>query len=491
MESNFLKGIMSLSAAVLHQFSLYPLFMMSNIVPFMVSYLYHIQKESSPDNKSSLTQNDGYFIHPIMELSMSICCFFGGIVEHYLGPRLVILLGAFSIAFGDFLFTISKNIIFDYFINIFFGIGFAIAMTAAVKNASKYFPNKRGLVNALAGGFGGNLGSSFFNLIIKYFVSKGDFPNNDDNDMYKKSTAKNYKTFFYIHAGVILGIAIISCFSLVPFEDLNNVSSTIEKLDNKDNNEEDNNNNGNDESGENNVDYKKGLKLILTNRRIYQLLFIFLFTSFLQGFIFTVGFNYGTMAHGDKTQSEIGGDEMSIIFMLTSLISSLMGPLFGFIYDKIGFKITLILIDGISIINGLLISLAVRWGVIFYGISIILNGCLNGGAFSMILPYVGKIYGFNYAGELYGFVVLSTGISSIISASIYYVISYFSLDKSNNDGTYLIIFICGAVLNLFAIILSILESNEPFDFNENNQNDNNNESKNLLTSSTKGESKAE
>ena len=180
MGSSNINGIFSLISAILHQFSLYPLFMMSNIVPFMVSYLYHIKKESSPDNKSSLSQNDGYFIHPIMELSMSICCFFGGMAEHYLGPRLVILLGAFSIGLGDFLFIISKNITLDFFINIFFGIGFAISMTAAVKNASKYFPNKRGLVNAVSGGFGGNLGSSFFNFVIKLFVSKGDYPNNDD-----------------------------------------------------------------------------------------------------------------------------------------------------------------------------------------------------------------------------------------------------------------------------------------------------------------------
>ena len=151
MGSSNINGIFSLISAILHQFSLYPLFMMSNIVPFMVSYLYHIKKESSPDNKSSLSQNDGYFIHPIMELSMSICCFFGGMAEHYLGPRLVILLGAFSIGLGDFLFIISKNITLDFFINIFFGIGFAISMTAAVKNASKYFPNKRGLVNAVSG----------------------------------------------------------------------------------------------------------------------------------------------------------------------------------------------------------------------------------------------------------------------------------------------------------------------------------------------------
>ena len=186
MKSNIAQ-ILSLISAILHQFSLYPLFMMSNIIPFMISYLYHLQKESSSDNKSSLTQNDGYFIHPIMSLSMSICCFYGGMVEHYLGPKIVIILGGISISIGDVLFILSKNIILDYFINIFFGVGFAIAMTAAVKNASKYFPNKEGLVNSIAGGFGGNLGSSFFNLIIKYIVSKGDYPDNDDNDMYKKS----------------------------------------------------------------------------------------------------------------------------------------------------------------------------------------------------------------------------------------------------------------------------------------------------------------
>ena len=478
MKSKFINGILSLISAILHQFSMYPLFMMSNIIPFMISYLYHIQKESSPDNKSSLTQNDGYFIHPIMELAMSICCFFGGMAEHYLGPRLVILIGGFCIVLGDFLFIISKYLILDFFVNIFFGIGFAIAMTAAVKNATKYFPTKAGLINSVAGGFGGNLGSSFFNLIIKYCVSKGDFPDNNDNNMYKKSTAENYKIFFYIHGGVVLGIAIISSLLLVPFYENEESSDIIENT-----NENKNENLVKNEQKENsNQNYKSGLKIILTNRRIYQLLFIFLFTSFLQGFIFTVGFNYGTMDHGND--SKIGGDEMSIIFMLTSLISSAMGPLFGIIYDKIGFKLTIIIIDSISVINGILISLTVRLGVIFYGISIILNGCLNGGAFSMIFPYVSKIYGFNYASELYGFVVLSTGISSMISASVYYIISHFLSDKNNNDVTYFIIFIIGAVLNTLAIIIAIFEKEEPFDTNK-NENDNEKKDEKKLTNSLK------
>ena len=480
MKSQLGNSIMSLIAAILHQFSLYPLFMMSNIIPFMISYLYHVQKESSPDNKSSITQDDGYFIHPIMELAMSICCFFGGIVEHYLGPRLVILIGGACIVLGDVVFIISKNLILDFFVNILFGIGFSVAMTAAVKNATKYFPTKAGLINSVAGGFGGNLGSSFFNLIIKYCVSKGDFPNNEDNNMYKKSTAENYKIFFYIHGGVVLGIAIISSLLLVPYKEDPQTTETIENTNkdpqsteniqnsNKDPQSTENIQNSNDEQNkkneEKNKTYKSDLKKIFTDRRIYQLLFIFLFTSFLQGFIFTVGFNYGTLDHG--TSTKIGGDEMSIIFMLTSLISSGMGPLFGLIYDKIGFKYTMVIIDSISIANGILISFMVKWGVVLYGISIILNGCINGGAFSMIFPYCSKIYGFNYAGELYGFVVLSTGISSMISASVYYIISKYSSENVNNDTTYLIIFIIGAVLNLVAIIIALFQKDEPFFKNE-------------------------
>ena len=339
MTSNSFNGVRSFIAAIIHQFSLYPLFMMSNIIPFMISYLYHIQKESSPDNKSSLTQNDGYFIHPIMELIMSICCFFGGIVEHYLGPRLVILIGGFCIALGDLLFIVSRNLIFYFFINIFFGIGFAISMTAAVKNATKYYPAKAGLINAVAGGFGGNLGSSFFNLIIKYCVSKGDYPNNEDNDMYKKSTAQNYKIFFYIHGGIAIGFAIISSILLVPFKNevkAKLIENAIEETEKEEEEEKEK---------EKNKNYKSGLKLIFSKIRIYKLLFIFLFTSFLQGFIFTVGFNFGTMDHGND--KKIGGDDM-------------------------------------------------RWGVYVYAISIILNGCINGGAFSMIFPYVSKIYGFIY-----------------------------------------------------------------------------------------------
>ena len=153
---------------------------------------------------------------------------------------------------------------------------------------------------------------------------------------------------------------------------------------------------------------------------------------------------------------------MSIIFMLMSLVSCFIGPLFGAIYDKLGFKKTMILLNIISVINGSLIFVTVRLGVIFYGISIIFNGCLNSGAFSMIFPYVSKIFGFHYAGELYGIVVLSVGISSILSSSIYYIFS--KVIKTENDVSYLLVFCIGIILNIISIVFTYREKEEPFSF---------------------------
>lgn len=91
----------------------------------------------------------------------------------------------------------------------------------------------------------------------------------------------------------------------------------------------------------------------------------------------------------------------------------------------------------------------------------------------MIFPNVSKIYGFNYAGELYGFVVLSTGVSSMISSSIYYTLSHFSEKKS--EKAYLIIFITGAVCNIIAGILSLFVKNKKFEFSDNDNDINKNE----------------
>ena len=74
---------------------------------------------------------------------------------------------------------------------------------------------------------------------------------------------KIIKIFFYIHRGLILGIGIISSLLLVPFKETEKTSGLIEDLSKREENKKDN-------KEESNEIYKKGLKIILTNMRIYK-----------------------------------------------------------------------------------------------------------------------------------------------------------------------------------------------------------------------------
>ena len=58
--------------------------------------------------------------------------------------------------------------------------------------------------------------------------------------------------------------------------------------------------------------------------------------------------------------------------------------------------------------------------------------------------------------------VLSVGISSILSSSIYYIFS--KVIQTENDASYLLIFILGIILNMIAIVMIYFEKEEPFSF---------------------------
>ena len=53
-------------------------------------------------------------------------------------------MGYVGLALGDALFNFSKILIFDFFIIIFFGIGFGVSIIPELKNVTKYFPKEKG-----------------------------------------------------------------------------------------------------------------------------------------------------------------------------------------------------------------------------------------------------------------------------------------------------------------------------------------------------------
>ena len=92
-----------------------------------------------------------------------------------------------------------------------------------------------------------------------------------------------------------------------------------------------------------------------------------------------------------------------------------------------------------------------------YAILIILRGNLTTGSFALIFPHVSKVFGFKYAGEMYGIVVLSTGISSLIASLL---LNVFGIRKNYNSCFK--VFYIGSGLNLIGILLAFFETDEKF-----------------------------
>ena len=75
----------------------------------------------------------------------------------------------------------------------------------------------------------------------------------------------------------------------------------------------------------------------------------------------------------------------------------------------------------------------------------------------MIYPHVSKVFGFKYAGEMYGIVVLSTGISSLIASLL---LHFFGI-RTNYEPCFNVFYI-GSGLNLIGVILAFFETDEKF-----------------------------
>ena len=196
------------------------------------------------------------------------------------------------------------------------------------------------------------------------------------------------------------------------------------------------------------------LEIILKHWRIYFILLIFFCTCFVQGFIMTVGFTYGS-EFVIKNNRGLGSQKMGIVFTIMSLTGCVIGPIWGFIHDKLEFQKTLMLVNILSMCNSALIGVTNR-NIISFGFSVVFNGSLNSGAFSMIFPHVSKVFGFKYAGEMYGIVVLSTGISSLIASILLRV----AFSKSVELCIY--VFYIGSFLNLVGFGLCFFENDEKF-----------------------------
>ena len=157
------------------------------------------------------------------------------------------------------------------------------------------------------------------------------------------------------------------------------------------------------------------------------------------------------------------GVETSILQTIGTLnfIMSMLGtPFFGFLSDKIPFRILFTIVSAFTSVVGFLFcytfSVPILFMVMVCGMNFVLGGYIA------VLPtHYMKVFGMKYYVEVGGVV----GFANVIMGPICAFFAYF-VENGVDDKlfAYRIIFITGASLNIVSLVLSIFESDDEFDY---------------------------
>ena len=142
----------------------------------------------------------------------------------------------------------------------------------------------------------------------------------------------------------------------------------------------------------------------------------------------------------------------------SSIIQMIVTPLFGYLSDKLPFRLMKVTLSLINTIVGFLFYSSFT-NVDYFIILILVNGFAFHGAFTLNEPHYMKVFGMKHFIEIAGIV----GLSSVIMGPIISIFA-FTIEKNfkdNLDTAYKFMFLSGASLNIVDVVLSLFETDDP------------------------------
>lgn len=334
-------------------------------------------------------------------------------------------------------------------------------------NTCRYYPKKRGLVTGIIGAFG-NIGSSLYNFLGSTIINPEQVKAGDGG-FFPYEIAYRFKYYLYMKIGSIALLSTLALLFIFQYKEEYNYP----KVENNDiqgilkpNEEEINNQEVNAQNGElihefpeenqqiSKEQYKNNLKKIIKSRKLWFLFSLFFTVSFGINMISTTFMTFGTK---EKIDTEILTYTSTIYF----LGSCLFGFTWGVIYDKVGFRICILIVSGI----GAIVSSSIYFSKdipYLFSVLVILNGGISSGMFSILFPHILTVFSHTYATEVYGIISIAFGSSSVISGVYAFVITQIMTDVDMKS--YIYAYIVGGVLSIVGFIFGLFETDTVFNY---------------------------
>ena len=157
---------------------------------------------------------------------------------------------------------------------------------------------------------------------------------------------------------------------------------------------------------------------------------------------------------------EIETNKLQLIGTLNFVMCMIGTPFFGFLSDKIPFRILFTVISAVTSLIGFVFCYSFDFPVLF--MLLVCGIFFNLGGYTAVLPtHYMKVFTMKYYVEIGGVI----GLANVIMGPICAFFAYF-VENGVDDKifAYRIIFITGAAMNIVSLVISIFESDEEFDY---------------------------
>ena len=311
------------------------------------------------------------------------------------------------------------------------------------KNLCYYYPERKGLIISC---------TKFIMIIIGAFISVyGEKLINPSKIVLKKGEifypleiSINYIKFYKIALFIIPITSLLSA-CLVQKHDqlLDNSNLIINQEDDEIENKKLKNGN-----------YAKNFKASILNNPIWNI-------SFMAALIlFSIDFSESTFRVYGALVS-FNGTIIQYSSLLIGLAYIIFEPLWGIIYDKFSFNITIKIICICSIIHSAILSIFIQSNLIYF-ICILIGSIIISGFNTVFQSYMMKIYGMKYFLEIGGILGITSSIFNIFKAILSFLVSKYYNTGNELQIPYRIIYIVGIFLAISGFCFGMKENDNGF-----------------------------
>ena len=506
-------GILSIIGSVFHKLVTTPMMIFGGFSTYMISYLRYYQEA----NENPISLNYTYFIMPIISITMGFGIPFSGVLEFKLGTKLAIVYSSLFLILSSVIQYFSKRIVLNLFAIFIYAVGASLSVALTGKNACMYFPTRRGMISGILALISSAFSSALNILGEKIIIN----PNSIDpiNSYYIYDVSKNIRNYFLFQIGMVFVFTIICILFIVQYNTKNGTQKTKNKKDKKDDNlidkdtdkkeplmpeEKDSQEKGGEEKKEveknkeeievneekkevinnkeeinvneekkesqpinNNELYDSNglessidntsanysmnqVKIALRSFRVWRLFLMGIFGCPLNNFI-------GITWRPISIYKNMPTNKIQVVNSYTSIVQMFANPLFGFLADKIPYRIMKVVLCTLNCVVGFLFYFSFK-NVYFFTLLIILNNLAVCGFVSINGPHYMKVFGMKHFIEISGIIALSNVIMGPICSLLAFILE--QKFKDDLDTVYKYMFLISSSLLFLDIGLSSFETEE-------------------------------